>query len=151
MATLRQVIDTTAELAGLTYPEVADWLNDAPPVDNPTPRGETPRHITLKRVMQILPAAEMAKAYQLAGFVADVKTAIDADDREYMAVLIGIAVAAGAVTQATAGALAAELAATEPDPDWAAQIPGAPRWQAAGLPGPVTAADVQGAIHANPE
>lgn len=149
MAILRKVIDSTPELRGLTYPEVAAWLNEAPLVDNPVKVApNVPRPITLKRVMQIVPAGEMAKAYQLAGFVADVKTAVDANDREYMAVLIGIAVAAGAITQATAGALQTELQGVEPDPTWAAQIAGPARWQAAGLAGPVSASDVQGALHA---
>lgn len=151
MATLRQVIDTTAELAGLTYPEVADWLNDAPPVDNPTPRANVPAPVTLEQVMALVPSAERIKVRREPGFIEELRVALGADNRSALAVLLEDAVTAQAITAGTAAKLQPLLTATIPDPDWAAQIPGAPRWQAAGLPGPVSAADVQGAIHATAE
>jgi hypothetical protein len=147
MTTLREVL-AAPELAAMTYPEAAAWLAARPLVENPVKAAPmVPAPITLKAIMAQVPAAEMAKVYGLAGFVGDLRTAIADDDREYMGVLLAIALAAGAISAGTAAKLQPLLTAQVSDPSWSAQIPGAPRWQAAGLAGAPTAADVQAACH----
>lgn len=147
MATLREVITGTPALAGLTYPEIAEFLNEAPLVDNPTPQGDVPAPVSLKALLTLVPAAEMAKIYHMAGYVDDLRRALDANDHEYMGALLQIALAEGAISQGTAAALGPLLTATEPDPAWQEQIAGPARWAAAGLAGPVSPADVQAALH----
>ncbi len=151
MATLKQAIQADAELRELAaagnYPAVAEALNAAPMVDNPTPRGRVPAPVMLKQVMGLVPAAEMAKVYRFPGFIDDLRRALDSNDHEYLGVLLQIALADTAITQATAAQLQPLLTAQVDDPAWAAQVPGQPRWQAAGLAGPVDAAQVQAAAH----
>jgi hypothetical protein len=152
MATLKEVLNGQPDLLTLAkagnYAGVVAALEVRTQVNNPvTVAPQVPKGITLKRVMQIVPATEMAAAYKLAGFVSDVKTAIDANDREYMATLIGIAVAASAVTAPTAGALQAELQATVPDPSWTVKIPSTARWQKLGLSALPSASDVQAVVN----
>jgi hypothetical protein len=94
---------------------IAMLLNAPVVVANPdkTPRA-VPVHLTLKLVMAEVPPAEMVKAYaMLPGFVADVKTAIDRQDREYLGALLLIAATAGAISQETAAKLQPLLTATE--------------------------------------
>ena len=132
MTTLKQVIDTTPALAGLTYPQIAEYLAGYDMVDNPVKAApDVPAPVTLKGIMAQVPPAEMAKVYRLPGFVTDLRIAIEDQDREYMGVLLSIAVADGALTAATAAKLQPMLVATVSDPAWSAQIPGPARWQAA--------------------
>mgnify|MGYP000932926785 FL=1 len=104
----------TAALKARQFAAIATAINAPRTVPNPdtTPR-DVPIRLTLKLVMGNVPAAEMVKAYALPGFVADVKTAIDNQDREYLAVLLNIAVAAQAIGQDTATKLQPLLTATE--------------------------------------
>jgi hypothetical protein len=147
MTTLRDIL-AAPELAGLTYPQIAAYLAERPMVGNPvTIAPMVPAPITLKAIMGLVPAAEMAKVYRLPGFITDLRTAIDGNDHEYMGVLMQIALADGAITQATAAKLQPMLVAQVADPSWAAQIPGSARWQALGLAGAPSAADVQAAAH----
>jgi hypothetical protein len=148
MATLKQVITTTPALTGMTYPEIAAWLDTRPMVANPVKAApDVPAPITLKAIMALVPPAEMAKVYRLPGFVTDLRIAIDDQDREYMGVLLSIAVADGAITAGTAAKLQPMLTATEKDPTWAEYIPGPARWQTAGLAAAPSASDVQAAMH----
>lgn len=133
-------------VAAGNYPAIADLGNASTALPNPTPQGTALKPLTLKRVMQIVPPAEMAKAYALPGYVADVRAAIDGGDRDYMTTLISIAVAANALTQATATALGTELAQTELDPTWTPTIAGPSLFAAQGF-GVVTPAQVQGALN----
>jgi hypothetical protein len=151
MATLREVLDSTPELAGLTYPEAAAWLNAAPEVPNPQPQGTVPAPVTLAQVMALVPDAEAAKCYRLPGLIEDMRRAMDGNNHAWLGKLLGIALADGAITQATAAQLQPLLTATVPDPAWAATVPGPARWAALGLSGPVSAADVQGERHAAAE
>lgn len=148
MVTLREVIEDTPELRGLTYPEVAAWLNAAPLVDNPAPRADVPAPVTLEQVMAIVPDAEAAKCYRLPGLIEDLRRAMDSNNHAWLGKLLGIALADGAITPGTAGKLQPLLTTMVPDPAYSETIPGPARWQSAGLPGPVSAADVQGALHA---
>jgi hypothetical protein len=148
MATLKQVITSTAALQGKSYPEIAAWLGGADPVENPvTVAPMVPASVTLKAIMGLVPAVEMAKVYRLPGFITDLRTAIDGNDHEYMGVLMQIALADGAITAATAAKLQPMLLAQVADPSWSAQIPGPARWQTLGLAGAPSAADVQAAVH----
>jgi hypothetical protein len=152
MATLKDVLNGNADLLDLAkkgnYAGVVAALEVRTQVNNPvTVAPQVPKGITLKRVMTIVPATEMVAAYKLPGFVSDVKTAIDANDREYMGVLIGIAVAASAVTAPTASALQAELTATVADPAWTAKVPSTARWQKLGLAALPSASDVQSVVN----
>ncbi len=148
MATLKQVIDGTAALRGKTYPEIAAYLAEQPLIANPvTAAPLVPAPVTLKAIMALVPAAEMAKVYRLPGFITDLRTALDDNDHEYMGVLMQIALADGAITAATAAKLQPYLTATVPDPSWSETVPGTPRWQTAGLAAAPTAADVQAALH----
>lgn len=148
MATLKQVIDGTAALRGKTYPEIAAYLAEQPLIANPvTAAPLVPAPVTLKAIMALVPAAEMAKVYRLPGFITDLRTALDDNDHEYMGVLMQIALADGAITAATAAKLQPYLTVTVPDPSWSETVPGTPRWQTAGLAAAPTAADVQAALH----
>lgn len=148
MATLREVITNTAALRGKSYPEIAEWLGGADLVENPVKAApQVPAPVELKAIMALVPPAEMAKVYRLPGFITDLRTAIADQDRDYMGVLMQIALADGAITAATATKLQPLLVAQVADPAWSAQIPGAPRWQLAGLAAAPTAADVQAAAH----
>lgn len=151
MATLREVIEADQELRQLAaagdYPAVAAALNAVEMVANPTPRGDVPARVTLKQLLMLVPAAEMAKIYHLPGFVDDLRRALDANDHEYMGALLQIALADGTITPGTAGKLQPLLTEMVPDPAWAERVPGPARWQSAGLAGPVSAADVQAALH----
>ena len=113
--TLAQIIHD-AGLSGQNYPAIADALNAPTTVANPD-AGKvetitTPVDITLKAIMAIVPPAEMAKVYALSGFVDDVRRAIDSNDREYMGILIQIAVAANTISANSAQALGGLLAST---------------------------------------
>lgn len=101
-------------LAGRQYAEIAEEINAPRQIPNPDTTPTTrPAPLSLPAIMAIVPPAEMAKAYQLPGFVADVKTAIDRQDRQYLTGLLSIAQAAGTISQETAGTLAGLLSATE--------------------------------------
>lgn len=97
---------------------IAAYLNAPRTIANPeagkATTTQTLAPITLRAVMGRVPPAEMGAAYDMPGFVADVKAAIDAQDREYLAVLLQIAVAKNKISSATAAALAEMLAATVP-------------------------------------
>lgn len=131
-----------------TYSQIADKLNA--PIEIPNPVTEAPQvhaPITLKQLMAVVPPAEMVAVYkELPTYVADLKKAIDDQDRDYMAGLLLIAVTAGVISQATAGQLQALLAATIPDPTWTPMIDGPSLAQQAGFSS-VSPADVQGALH----
>lgn len=118
-----------------TYTEIADFLNAPTVVDNPvTEPPQIPAPITLKALMSVVPPAEMVAVYQtLPAFVADLKKAIDDQDREYMAGLLTIAATAQVISQATTTQLQAMLTATIPDPDWTPTVLGPSQAAAAGL------------------
>jgi hypothetical protein len=101
----------------------------------------------LKAIMAQVPAAEMVKVYGLPGFVTDLRTAIADNDREYMGVLLQIALAASAISAASAAKLQPMLTATVADPSWTVKIPSAPRWQKLGLSALPSASDVQSVVH----
>lgn len=147
--TLRDYILTTwPELAAQgNYPAIADAGNQPTSEPNPEAQGTVPAPVELKQVMALVPPAEMAKVYRLPGFVDDLRRALDANDHEYMGTLMQIALADGAITAGTAAKLQPLLAATEPDPAWSPTVPGPSAFAAAGF-GVVSAADVQGALHA---
>ena len=117
---------------------------------NQTPQGTVPAPVELKTVMALVPPAEMAKVYRLPGFIADLRTALDDNDHEYMGTLMQIALADGAITAGTAAQLQPLLLATVPDPAWSPTVAGPSAFAAAGF-GVVTPADVQGALHAAAE
>lgn len=149
MATLKQVIDGTPALAGMTYPEIAAWLATAPAVENPVKAApDVPKPITRENIIALIPPAEAWAIYSTAGTLKDdLFSAIDNDNREWLTYLLGVAQASGKLSAGTLAKLSAELTPTVPDPAWSAQIPGTPRWQSAGLAAAPSAADVQAAMH----
>jgi hypothetical protein len=152
MATLKDVLNGNADLLDLAkkgnYAGVVAALEVRTQVNNPVtvaPLVAAP--ITLKAIMAQVPAAEMVKVYGLPGFVTDLRTAIADNDREYMGVLLQIAVAASAISAASAAKLQPMLTATVADPSWTAKVPSAPRWQKLGLAALPSASDVQSVVH----
>jgi len=151
MTTLRELIDL--HCANMTdYEQIAAILNAPTVIDNPrageTDETVTPVAITLKGLLALVPAAEAAKIYGLGGFVSDLKTAIDASDREYMAYLLSVAVAGAAISAETAAALAPLLTATETTTTTQpATIAGPSLAAAAGL-GTVSSAQIQSVLNA---
>jgi hypothetical protein len=103
------------QLAARDFAGIAAVLNAPRIVANPDKEPhQVPVHLTLKAVMEQVPPEEMVKAYSLLpGFVADVKKAIDNQDREYLGALLTIAATAGAISQETAAKLQPLLTATE--------------------------------------
>lgn len=152
MATLKDVINAQADLSALAkagnYPGVVAALETRTQVNNPVSVQPTVlKPITLKGIMALVPAAEMVKVYGLPGFITDLRTAIADDDREYMGVLLQIALTAQAISAGTAEKLQPMLAETVPDPTWFAKVPSAPRWQKLGLAALPTPSDVQTVVH----
>ena len=153
MTDLKTVIEQTPELSALgnNYPAISTWLAVAPMIDNPDPQQQTPRRITMLDVFNAIYAAapaDLAKAGSIPSWMIDrAESAMAANDRQSMANwLVSIGAVAG-LSEASTAALTALLAATEPDPAWAAQVPGTPRWQALGLAAAPSAADVQAALN----
>jgi hypothetical protein len=149
---LKQVIEGTAALRGKSYPEIAAYLAEQPTVANPVKAApQVPRRITMLEVFQAVATAapaDLAKAGQIPGWLIDrAEAMMAANDRAGMANYLTTIAAVAQLGVASQQALTALLTATEPDPTWAAQIPGSPRWQAAGLAAAPTAADVQAAVH----
>jgi hypothetical protein len=148
MTTLKQVLDAAPELAAMTYPEASAWLAECPMVENPVKAAPlVPAPVDFREIMGLVPDAEAGACYDMDGFIGHVEKAAELQDRLWLAKLLGIAVARGAITQATAAKLQPMLVAQVADPSWRAQVPGTPRWQAAGLAGAPSAADVQAACH----
>ena len=159
MATLKQVIASDPELAALAaagdYSAVAAALNTVEMTANPEPQEQTPRRIGMLDVFNAIATAapaDLAKAGAVPGWMIDrAEECMHANDRLGMGNwLVSIGAVAG-LSAAAKGALSALLAQTEADPDWTATVPGAARWQSAGLTGPVIAAAVQEAVHATPD
>ena len=149
MATLRQVIEQTAALAGKSYPEVAEWLAGNDLVTNPVKAPPlVAKPITRENIIALIPPAEAWAIYSAAGTLKDdLFAAIDADNRAWLTYLLGVAQASGKLSAGTLGKLQAELAATVSDPAWSEHVPGPARWQALGLAAAPTASDVQAALH----
>jgi hypothetical protein len=142
MATLSELI--AQHCADLTdYEAIAAALNAPTTIPNPVTEPATvPHPPTLDDVLAVVPSAERVAIRALAGFVDDVRRAIDTQNLLYMQTLIEDALTANAISAQTATALAMLLQRTQPDPAWAATIAGPSLAQAAGL-GAITAADVQ--------
>lgn len=149
MATLREVIDSTPVLAGMTYPEIAAWFDTREMVANPVKEAPTvAKPITRETILALIPPAEAWAIYAAAGTLKDdLFAAIDANNREWLTYLLGVAQASGKLSAGTLAKLQGELAATVADPAWSETVPGAPRWQTAGLAAAPSAADVQAAVH----
>ncbi len=161
MTTLRQLIDQHCPNMG-DYEQIAAILNAPTTVDNPR-AGETDIEttatvvpITLKEVLAIVPSAERLKIRkQLPGYIDDVRRAIDANDADYMGVLIVDAATDGAISAETVAAFSALLAQTEEErtvtttttTTQPATIAGPSLAAAAGL-GTVTSARIQSVLNA---
>lgn len=141
-------IDFAALMAAQDYPGIAAWLNAPTTVANPVAEApQVPHPPTLDDVLAVVPSAERVAIRALAGFVDDVRRAIDTQNLLYMQTLIEDALTANAISAQTATALALLLARTQPDPTWTATIAGPSLAQAAGV-GTVTAAQVQAVLNA---
>lgn len=149
MPTLKQIIDTTPELTALgqDYAAIAAWLNERPLVANDAPQATVPHPPTLKEIFGVITVQEAAAIYNKPGLTADIRAAIDGGDVEYQQMMFAIVNEIGILSPASAQAIAALLQRTQPDPAWQAQVPGAPRWQTAGLAKAPNASDVQLAMN----
>lgn len=130
------------------YPAIAARLNAPTVIANPVAEAPQVAHPpTLDDVLAVVPSAERVAIRALAGFVDDVRRAIDTQNLLYMQTLIEDALTASAISQQTATALALLLARTQPDPAWTATIAAPSLAAAAGL-GTITAAQVQAVLNA---
>lgn len=146
MATLAELIAAHCADLGDDYPAIAARLNAPTSIPNPVAEPPTvPHPPTLEEVLGVVPSAERVAIRGLAGFVDDVRRAIDTQNLLYMQTLIEDALTANAISAQTATALAILLERTQADPAWSAQIAGPSLAQAAGL-GTVTAAMVQAVL-----
>ena len=146
MATLSELIAQHCADLGDDYPAIAARLNAPTSIPNPvTEAPQVPHPPTLDDVLAVVPSAERVAIRALAGFVDDVRRAIDTQNLLYMQTLIEDALTANAISAQTATALALLLARTQPDPTWTATIAGPSLAAAAGV-GTVTAAMVQAVL-----
>jgi hypothetical protein len=141
-----------ALVAQQDYAAIAAWLNAPTTVDNPVVEApQVPHPPTLDDVLAVVPSAERVAIRALAGFVDDVRRAIDTANLLYMQTLIEDALTANAISVQTATALAMLLERTQPDPTWTAQIAGPSLAQAAFLTdspyGTITPVQVQAALN----
>jgi hypothetical protein len=95
---LLELIKDACEDLGQDYPAIAERLNAATEMVNPDAGKKSDETkaatITLKMVMASVPPVEMAAIYaKLPAFSADLKTAIDGGDRDYLTWLLAIAMA----------------------------------------------------------
>ena len=145
---LKDLIQAHCADLGDDYPAIAQRLNAPTTIDNPVAEAPQVAHPpTLDDVLAVVPSAERVAIRALAGFVDDVRRAIDTQNLLYMQTLIEDALTANAISAQTATALAMLLQRTQADPAWAAQIAGPSLAQAAGV-GTVTAAQVQAVLNA---
>lgn len=126
------------------YQGIANALNLAPSIDNPTPQPDIPKRLTLSGIFAVISQAaptDVAKLGEIAGWIVDrTEKAIEANDRLQMTNYL--AICSGKLSIASKAALQSLLAETEPDPNWSATITGQSRAQVLGL-GWVGASDVQ--------
>lgn len=127
---------------GQDYEAVAAALNTRPQVPNPEKQGVVPRGLSLLEVFAAVRPGEALAIYERPALLADVKAAIEGDDRSAMAALLGLVAASGLVSAGSLAAVQALLATTMPDPSWTVTVPGSSRAALLGLPA-VLAADVQ--------
>ena len=158
MTTLKELIAANAKEYGQDYAAIAAALNAPTVVANPDAGKVTatvaPAPVTLKMVMAAAPVAEMTQVYErLPAFSADLKTAIDASDRDYMAWLLALAMelqdadGKAIISAETAQKLGALLAATVTTETTAPDtLPGPSLAAAAGL-GVITPQMVQAALN----
>ena len=149
MSTLREVIDSTPVLAGMTYPEIAAWLAEQPVIANPVKAAPlVAKPITRESIIALVPDAEAWAIYTAgAKLIDDLFAAIDSSNRTWLAKLLGIAQASGKLSVGTLGKLQQELTATVEDPTYGETVRGPARWQTAGLAAAPSASDVQAAMH----
>lgn len=147
MNRLRELINE--HCAGIEdYEEIAAILNEPTVIPNPL-FGEVETStqllpITLKDVLSLVPVQEVVAVYKnTPQLIEDLKGALEDNDREYLAALLGIAATSGSISQQTAVALAQRLQETvtteTPYPEF---ISGPSVASANGL-GFVTSVDVQ--------
>ena len=159
MTTLAELIATHCANMG-NYGEIAAILNAPPTIDNPragevdTTTATTITPISLKEVMALVPPAEAFKIYGMSTFVADLKVAIDAGDKDYMSYMLSVAAAGDAISAETIQALTGLLQQTDEERTVTttteytqpATISGPSLAAAAGL-GTVTSAQIQAAMN----
>jgi len=151
MTTLAELIAQHCADLGDDYPAIAARLNAPSEIDNPR-AGEKDTAtvyptVTLTDVLSLVPSAERVSIRQtLPGFTEDVKGAIDSGNPGYMAGLIEDALTAGAISETTAGHLAALLTPEQVESIQPATIAGPSLAQNAGL-GTITSAQIQAAMN----
>ena len=133
-----------ADLDAQNYQDIADTLNHREPVANPVDQTQTPVRFTWETFLALLSPAEILGLYGYGDLAADLKNALQSNDRT---VLNSLWRALKSVMPAqTITDIEAAFAATEPDPSWRANILQPSVAATLGL-GTVTARDVQAAHH----
>ena len=154
---LKTVIQNQPELQGLSYAEIAAWLNERPMINNPESQPTINKPLSgVDELFQFVIGSpttfqqDMNALQTCAGFL-QVGKAFS----EYCGIPYGGPIAEVVVllqnpvfnlSQTTADAVQARLAQTIPDPSWQAQIPGDSRAKLLGLSGVITAEQVQEAL-----
>ena len=133
-----------AELAAKHWQALADALNVRVSVPNPIPQPTRAKLIAWDAFMDLLEPAEVLKLYTYPGMAADLRSALEANDR-----IVTLAIWRGFKTQllaATVTKVQAEAAKTELDPNWQATIQQPSIAQGLGL-STLAVEDVQTAAH----
>lgn len=153
MTTLAELIAQHCADLGDDYQAIAARLNAPTTIANPR-AGEVDTAtelapITLKSIMSTVPVAEQLAIYKsIPQLIPDLKAAIDAGDREYMAGLLQIAAADGSISAGAIAALTELLQATvTTETVQPATVAGPSLASAAGL-GTITSAQVQSVLNA---
>ncbi len=121
-ASLRAELQKPA-YAGLTDSQRFDLLHAPAAVANPTPQGQTAKPFTIAQVFGLLSAASAGKTCSVA-FMPDIRDKIAANDRTACGLYANLLAAGGVITPDERAAILAVLQATQPDPGWAATVPG---------------------------
>lgn len=127
-------------LALQDYEAIAAVLNDRPMIANPVPRPNVRLAFTWGTFIDLLAEAEVLGLYQYGALAADLRQALEMDNRTELLALWRAAKTK--LTAATIAKVEAEFGKTRPDPNWTATVPGDSLATALGLPR-VEARDVQ--------
>ena len=126
--------------------DTSEWLNG---LGNSLPSSLTPQdqEILLGKILQLFTAISTTNVGYGQPLPTAVRILINIDHRTALQLVVDILRLSGTISAASETALTTAISSTIPDPDYEPQIPGPPRYEAMGLPGPAwTPERVQEAI-----